>query len=180
MKKDIVGISVALTVALAMLSFPVMHVSAGYYVNDCTCDHFDASKINTGIDEYTGTGIQAYCSGSYISWINYTSQRGMGNQIYTELGPVPSPYHLLYIHCQWVENDVPYHSDTTYNTPVPWTYPVNPFGGPYPYYHCQTRVYIDYVSNGEYAGSKASCWLRVPYYPGAKWWCEGTMATVQP
>jgi hypothetical protein len=180
MKKDIVGISVALTVILTVLLSPVVRVMAGYWVDDCECNHFDHTKINTGIDEYTATGIHAYCSGGYFSSIEYTSQRAMGDQIYTELGPVPSPYHLLNIRYQWVENDVPHLWDITYNTPVPWTYPVNPFGGPYPYYHAQTRVYTDYVYHGEYAASKASCYLPVPYYPGARWWCEGTMATVQP
>ncbi len=162
------------------LSFQVMSVRAGYYVDDCECDHYDLSKINTGIDEYTGTGIHAYCSGTYFTSIQYTSQRGMGDQIYTQLGPVPSPYNLLYIRYQWVENGYNYQSDITYNTPVPWTYPVNPFGGPYSYYHCQTRVYTDPVTNGEYAGSKASCYLRIPYSPGSKWWIEGTLASVEP
>jgi hypothetical protein len=165
-------------VALVVLSFSVVRVGANYYKDACVCNHFDASKVNTGIDEYTGAGIHACVSGGYFAWIECISQRGMGDQIYTELGPVPSPYDLLYIHRQWTEMGSYYQFDVTYNVPVPWTYPVNPFGGPYPYYHCQTLDVTDYVSQGTYAASKASCWLPVPYHPGAKWWCEGSMANV--
>jgi hypothetical protein len=174
MKKSTIAISLALSaVLLAVLTLPAVY--ADDEINDCKCNHYSIYAENTAYDEYTATGVTGHLSGGHFWKIDYIFQRGLGGYYQ----PAPPNVHLMEIHYEYFEDGLGYQYDFTWNYPVPWTYPVNPFGGDYPYYHCQTKNLPIYnVINGEYAGGKTSSWFQWPPYPYTYWYCSGSLAQV--
>ncbi len=126
-------------------------------------------------DMYTGTAVHAegWCEYGYFEYFYVDHTRGLGGYY----SPAPPLVDQMTCMDEWFDWGMGYRYTYDINSPIPWTYPFDPFNQGFDY-HVQESIIPQYPIQCLYVGGTTDSYFPWPPFPTAMWFDEGSRAYV--